>query len=76
MCLPLGDYMNMWSILLDCLSCILFYLFKIFQLLLILLIDVLEVFTSDKALEALILLQLAREEGRRGAMRITINTQS
>ena len=48
---------------------------EIFQLLFILLINVLEILPGDKALDALIFLQLPREKGCRGTMIFTIDAQ-
>ena len=67
--------MNMRCILLNGFGSVLLNLLKILQLLFVLLVNVLEIFASDQALEALIFLKLAREEGRRGAVRLTVDPQ-
>ena len=67
--------MNIWCILLNCLRRILLNLLKVLQLLLIFLVDILKVLSCDKALEALIFLELAREKGCWGTMSFTIDAQ-
>ena len=67
--------MNMRCILLNGFGSVLLNLLKILQLLFVLLVNVLEIFARDQALEALIFLKLAREEGRRGAVRLTVDPQ-
>ena len=68
--------MNMRCILLNGFGSVLLNLLKILQLLFVLLVNVLEILARDQALEALIFLKLAREEGRRGAVRLTVDPQS
>ena len=65
----------MRCILLNGFGSVLLNLLKILQLLFVLLVNVLEIFARDQALEALIFLKLAREEGRRGAVRLTVDPQ-
>ena len=65
----------MRCILLNGFGSVLLNLLKILQLLFVLLVDVLEILARDQALEALIFLELAREEGRRGAVRLTVDPQ-
>ena len=67
--------MNMRCILLNGFGSVLLNLLKILQLLFVLLVDVLEILASNQALEALIFLELAREEGRRGTVRLTVDPQ-
>ena len=65
----------MRCILLNGFGSVLLNLLKILQLLFVLLVNVLEILARDQALEALIFLKLAREEGRRGAVRLTVDPQ-
>ena len=65
----------MRSIFVYGLSRIILDLLEVLQLILILLIDVLEVLAGDQALDTLIFLQLAGEEGRRGVVGLAVDAQ-